>query len=110
MLDDDPDAFQNVVDQLSAQGESPQTSPWDLSEQVKFEFGNVFSQYFATMSVSGGYLNTVVKSKVRSLQQKAQAGTLCSHSHYAVFKRARCQGSEQPQDARRVLKPGLVSL
>ncbi|CAE7262877.1 unnamed protein product [Symbiodinium pilosum] len=59
VFDNDPDSFQSVVEQLSAQG---------------------------------GYLNTVVKSKVRSLQQKTQAP------------------EPQEKEVRRVLKPGLVSL
>lgn len=57
MFDGDPDYFQSMVEELSAQG---------------------------------GYLNTVVKSKVKSLKDKTQDPGL--------------------QQVPRVLKPGLVSL
>lgn len=81
VLDDDPDSFQSVVDQLSSQG---------------------------------GYLNTVVKSKLRSMAKKSV--------------KSEAKGSDQPRgsgrtlelpsqpcgasalEAKRVLKPGLVSL
>mmetsp|Transcript_10333 Transcript_10333/g.24862 ORF Transcript_10333/g.24862 Transcript_10333/m.24862 type:complete len:292 (+) Transcript_10333:71-946(+) len=50
-----------------------------------------FQSLVEELSSQGGYLNTVVKSKVRSLQQRSQ-------------------GPQPLSPARRALKPGLVSL
>ena len=66
MFDNDPDSFQSVVEQLSAQG----------TGQLKL------AAFTWVVFFAGGYLNTVVKSKVRSLQQKTQVQAvlkLCLH-------------------------------
>jgi len=81
VLDDDPDSFQSVVDQLSSQG---------------------------------GYLNTVVKSKLRSMAKKS----VKSEAKASDQSRGSGRALELPSqpcgasalEAKRVLKPGLVSL
>lgn len=83
VLDDDPDSFQNVVEQLSSQG---------------------------------GYLNTVVKSKLRTMAKRSAKSEARSSDDTAGYPG---RGSELPSqpcgasaslEAKRVLKPGLVSL
>lgn len=82
VLDDDPDSFQNVVEQLSSQG---------------------------------GYLNTVVKSKLRTMAKRSAKSEARSSADTAGYPG---RGSELPSqpcgasaiEAKQVLKPGLVSL
>eukprot|EP00435_Cladocopium_sp_Y103_P009820 s5670_g2.t1 len=82
VLDDDPDSFQNVVEQLSSQG---------------------------------GYLSTVVKSKLRTMAKRSAKSEARSSADTAGYPE---RGSELPSqpcgasamEAKRVLKPGLISM